>query len=373
MRHNAAVHHSLIYVVDDILSTVYSLCLFLEYQEYRVVQFSSGQAMLEVVHEQVPDLIFLDVMMPEMDGFEVCKRLKADERTRDIPVIFITVKSAQEDKLKGFDAGGVDYITKPFDPKEVLARVKAHLTIRKQQRQVEQLNASRNKFFSIISHDLRNLLYVPLGSLELLLEHLRSFSLEEIEERLKTVHQSTEHLFDLLENLLIWASLQRGAMVYTPRSFPITSIIEELFFLVQAQADHKDITLVKNVQQEVRVYADPNMLRTILRNLISNALKFSRPGGQISFQAVPRGDMVEIHISDTGVGIPQEKLESLFLLDPQRPSKGTAGERGTGLGLLLCKELIEQHGGTLSVESEVNNGATFTFTLKHGEKYEPQH
>lgn len=363
-----AIQHALIFVVDDVLSTVYSICLFLEFHEYRIVQFSSGPAMLEAIQEQIPDLILLDIMMPDMDGFEVCERLKADPRTRDIPVIFITVKSDQEDKLKGFDVGGVDYITKPFDTKEVLARVKAHLTIRKQQLQVEALNASRNKFFSIISHDLRNLLYVPLGSLELLLEHLRTFSLDEIEQQLLKIHRSTERLYDLLENLLIWASLQRGAMAYVPERVKLQELIDGILSLAQVQADQKGITLMNLVPENSILFADPNMLRTVLRNLISNALKFSQAEGSVKVVAIAHEQNVEVQISDTGIGIPQDKLDSLFRLDDQQSTKGTAGERGTGLGLILCKELIEHHGGRIWVESEIGQGTRFTFTIKKAEE-----
>ncbi len=361
---NIAIQHSLIFVVDDILPTVYALCLFLEFHKYRVKQFESGAAMLKAIQQQRPNLILLDIMMPDMDGFEVCERLKADNRTKDIPVIFITVKSDQENRLKGFDVGGVDYITKPFDTKEVFARVKAHLTIRKQHLQLEELNASKNKFFSILSHDLRNLLHVPLAAVELLVGHLRTFSPDELEQRLLKVQRSMERLYDLLENLLIWASLQRGAMSYVPKSVNFYELVDDIFSLAQEQAEQKGITLIRSVPEDIMLYADSNMLKTVLRNLTSNALKFSQPGGTVKVAVIAHDHDVDIQVSDTGVGIPRDMLDTLFRIDVQHSRQGTAGERGTGLGLILCKELIGQHGGTIWAESELDQGTTFTFRLK---------
>ena len=317
-----------------------------------------------------PDLILLDIMIPDLSGYEVCHQLKANERTRDIPVIFLSALHSSADKVNAFAAGGVDYITKPFQAEEVLARVKAHLTIRRQQQLIQEqcaalqtLNASKDTFFSIIAHDLRNPFSGFVSMTELLEQQLESWKPEQVKQVVSELRKSAERLFALLENLLTWSRLQRGVMEYRPEPAILCYLVERSVALLNQLATQKDIHLRNLIDPSILVFVDVAMMDTVMRNLISNALKFTPAGGSVTLSASQDDQLVAIAISDTGIGIPAEKIPLLFRIDAKYQRRGTAGEPGTGLGLKLCQELLERHGGQIRVESEVGKGACFTCTL----------
>ena len=206
----------------------------------------SGQETLDLMDTFFPDIILLDVMMPDMNGFETCRRLKDNEATKDIPVIFMTALSDTVDKLNGFEVGGVDYITKPFQHEEVLARVKAHLTIRNLQEDLRQkseelqkANASKDKFFSIIAHDLRSPFSGLLGITEIIIENIESYTRENIKDSIIKLKGSAERLFKLLENLLTWSRIQRGLIEHHPRPMDLQGIVAHNVLLFTSTADQK--------------------------------------------------------------------------------------------------------------------------------------
>ena len=174
---------------------------------------------------------------------------------------------------------------------------------------------------------------------------------------------TAEKLYALLENLLTWSRLQQGAITYTPEEFDLTDLVEDVVLLFTESAERKQITLKNECEDRLNVYADEAMINTVLRNLVSNALKFTHSGGSIRIFAHPTGQRVEIGVADTGTGIPLEDLPKLFRIDAQYTSTGTAGEAGTGLGLSLCQDLVTKHGSAIRVESKVGQGTTFRFTL----------
>lgn len=229
--------------------------------------------------------------------------------------------------------------------------------------QLAELNASKDKFFSIISHDLRSPFSVMMGQAQLLAANVDRYSQMELKAQLEKLSASADKLYTLLENLLTWSRLQRGAMVYTPEPFLLNEIIEDNLALFLSKAEQKDITLNSRLNAEMTVYADYQMVNTVLRNLVSNALKFTPAGGRITLSAQAQDGQVEITVRDTGVGIAPDDLAKLFRIDTQYTQMGTAGETGTGLGLSLCKDLVEKNGGRIWVESVVGQGATFRFTL----------
>jgi two-component system, sensor histidine kinase and response regulator len=366
-----------ILLVDDNLTNLKVLLECLEKSAFETLIAQSGESALRQVKYAQPDLILLDVMMPGIDGFETCRRLKEDSSTRDIPVIFMTALSEAVDKVTGFEAGGVDYITKPFQHEDVLARVKTHLTIRSLQqqlqdqntlleeknRQLKELNAAKDKFFSIIGHDLKSPFAALLGLTRAITEDGIEFSQEEIREVMEHLQSSTENLYTLLENLLSWARLQSGRMEFRPWHVKLADIVKQNLDLFHLNSQQKQIELDSSVAEELSVYVDKNMIDTVVRNLVSNALKFTHAGGRIEISAEQDEDFVEVAVSDTGTGIPEEDLPRLFRIDVKYKNSGTAGEEGTGLGLILCKDLIEKHGGGIRVESEVGEGSVFRFTL----------
>ncbi len=373
-----------ILVVDDVPENLHLLIQLLQAQGYKVYAAPNGARALASVRENPPDLMLLDVRMPEMDGYEVCKRIKADECTGDIPILFISGLHDLEDKVKGFAAGGVDYITKPFQAEEVLARVTTHLALRTLQqhmqhelgwhRQAEEdlrvlnqqlhaANASKDKFFSILAHDLRAPFTSLLGLPQAILENIETYSKNDIKKMVSLMYTSSERLYALLTNLLEWSRLERGLIECEPDALVLLEIVDRNLRLFASTASQKQITLHHRIQQGLIAYADENMVNTVLRNLLSNALKFTSAGGSIEVTASRNADMVEVAVSDTGVGIRAEEMESLFRLDIKFSTPGTAGENGTGLGFMLCKELVEKNGGTIRVESEPGKGTTVAFTL----------
>jgi signal transduction histidine kinase len=252
-------------------------------------------------------------------------------------------------------------VTKPLHYEEMLARINAHLTIRDQQR-LEALNASKDKFFSIIAHDLKSPVSGFLG-LASLLENIERLKPEQIQRLTRQFRQSAEHLLTLLENLLTWSRLQRGLIECHPDRVPVRRMVERNMTLLASPAGQKRITLSAEVPGNLEANADMNMIDTVIRNALSNAIKFTKPSGTITITAEPEGNMVRISIADTGVGIPAEKLATLFHIDAKTQREGTAGERGTGLGLLLCREFVEKNGGAITMESQVDQGSTLSFTV----------
>lgn len=229
---------------------------------------------------------------------------------------------------------------------------------------LQEANFTKDKFFSIIAHDLRSPFTSILGFTRLLNEEYDDFSNDERRMMIKQILSSTEITFQLLDNLLTWAKTQLGRTSFTPEYFDIESLILETVNLAAPQARIKGITLNVLMVEKTRVFADVNMVRTIFRNLISNAVKFSYEGGMVTVEAKMIDDKMRISVTDKGTGIEPKTLKALFCLDEKvTSSKGTANEKGTGLGLILCKEFVEKNGGTIAVESKIGEGSTFSFTL----------
>ena len=355
---------STILLVDDKPDNLDVLLAYLHDAQLRMLVAQSGEEAIHITERFLPDLILLDVMMPPgIDGFETCLRLKANDATREIPVIFITALSDVNDKIQGFQVGGVDYITKPLRHEEVLARVHTHLLLRQQRRQLEIENAAKNKFFSIIAHDLRG----PLHSIHELVkankELLERQEFDQIKKLLDLEYAATENLTKLLENLLTWARIQQGTIEFRPQTLNIGHLCRYTIEVLKPTAQQKQITLTSDFPGEALVLADMNMVETIVRNLVSNAIKFTPAGGNITISMQHAQHAVTIAITDTGIGIESDVLPKLFDIDRKYHRAGTAHEKGTGLGLILCKEFVERHGGTIQVKSELNHGSTFSFTL----------
>ena len=352
-----------ILIVDDNSTNLRVLVDYLRGCGYKTLVATSGERALTQLERNTPDLILLDVMMPGLDGFETCLRLKANPQTADIPVIFMTALSDTEHKVKGFTVGAVDYVTKPFQQEEVSARINAHLTIQRQKKQLADLNATKDKFFSVIGHDLRGPFTVLLGFSEIFADPKRDLTLQQRLRFGSLIHQSARNAYNLLENLLDWARLQRGVIEFEPVTLDIYTSIEECFSLVNHGALMKEIRLSHDVPRATYVNADPNMLNTIIRNLISNAIKFTSNGGAIDVHVTRKDEQLQVTVADTGVGISPADIEKLLSDMTSLSTTGTRGEQGTGLGLLLCREFITFHGGDLWIDSIEGEGSTFNFTL----------
>jgi two-component system sensor histidine kinase/response regulator len=229
---------------------------------------------------------------------------------------------------------------------------------------LHELNASKDKFFSIISHDLRGPFQALLGYSELIEETIDTASKDEIKSDIRKLQKTVEQLYALIENLLTWSTIQQGVIKYQLEEVELDQLVEPNLELFTPKAEQKQITLKNSITKGLIVHADSNMVNTILRNLISNALKFTPTGGiiEILTQSYHETD-IEITVSDSGIGIKPEDISKLFRIDIPHTNTGTDGEQGTGLGLNLCKDLVEKNGGNIWVESEVGKGTNFKFTL----------
>jgi signal transduction histidine kinase len=241
-------------------------------------------------------------------------------------------------------------------------REKVEIEVKKQALVLSQLNATKDKFFSLIAHDLRNPFNNIQGLSELILSELQNKNYENIAEYADYIMQSSKKTFELLENLLEWAKIQTGRLEANPEKFHILNIVRDNVSLLDEIASKKEIEILINEKLNPEVYADKNMIKTVIRNLITNALKFTPSKGKINININKENEFVRVGITDTGIGIQQEDLPKLFKIDANNTIKNNES-RGSGLGLILCKELIEINKGEIFVESEVGKGSTFYFTI----------
>lgn len=357
-----------ILMVDDHPRNLQVLGAILRKHEYSIAVARSGKDALDFTTTLIPDLILLDVMMPEMDGFEVCHRLKAQPETQDIPIIFVTALDTPQDKLRGFQEGGVDYITKPFHQDEVLARVKAHTTIRMQQKELleknrllEEANQTKNRLFSIIAHDLLG----PVSNVTEVLKLLSQGILgpdDQLDFTMGALKSSQQTLL-LLKNLLFWAKNQRSEIDFHPHLINLHILLHDNISLFEGMAKEKKLRFELHCEQGITCFADENMLTTITRNLLSNAIKYTPEGGWVNITAQTLDQMTEIVVEDNGIGIDREDIDRI--LDPlvHFSTPGTNYEKGTGLGISLCVDFIRRHGGDLTIESEPGHGSRFVATI----------
>lgn len=360
----------LILIVDDIAKNIQLLGKVLDNQGYGVVAVTDSDRVLQTAKKHEPDLILLDIMMPGKSGYEVCEELKADQDLSDIPIIFLTARSEEEDVIKGLNLGGSDYVTKPFNSGELLARIKTHLSLKRardqviqQQQKLQELTKTKEKLYSIIAHDLKGALFGISGLAEILQSDLDEQDVDnQIVEHIALIHQSAHSANQILENLLSWTRMQGGEMDMDPKEFSLSKCIEDCIDLYQIQAKKKQVDLLFE-GGDAMLYADRQMISTIFRNLISNAIKFSDNGDRIFIEIDSNSDVRKVMVKDEGLGMPEDIRRNIFNPQDRPKREGTEREKGTGLGLLLCKEFVEMHNGEISVESEPGQGTQFEVIL----------
>ncbi|MDQ7826729.1 MAG: hybrid sensor histidine kinase/response regulator [Candidatus Eremiobacteraeota bacterium] len=374
---------SIILIVDDVPGNLEILGSLLSEAGFEISVATNGMQALTAAVKAPPALILMDVSMPEMDGYSACERLKANPLTADIPIIFLTAHSGESEIVRGFEAGGVDYITKPFKSAELMARILTHLELRQSRERIrhqndalmeinEKLarseeglllaNSMKDKFFSILAHDLKNPVTLFYQVSTLLLE--KDMLDEESSLRyLRSLHDAASNLRNLLDNLLTWARSQAGRIDFEPSPQRIAPLAREVLSLLAPGARQKGISVTMEIADDTAATFDENMVGTVLRNLISNAIKFTSEGGAVTLAVEKRGDFLALSVTDTGIGMTVADLGKLFRIDVHQSTIGTGREKGTGLGLILCKEFVEKHGGTIEVQSEPGRGSIFTFTL----------
>lgn len=302
----------------------------------------------------VPDLILLDVIMPDINGYEVCRQLKGDDRICDVPVIFLTAKGDSEDVLTGFNAGAVDYVPKPFVPAELVARVRTQLYIRRQ-------NSFRKEMLHVLCHDLLN----PFGAMVSCIDVIEDFSMYlKFRDSLKSLAQTGIDIIGLSRHL---RNLEDKSLKTDETPSPLRSLVEKSYVAVQEQYERKNVIFINAVGPDVMVKVERNyFVDLVLANLLSNAVKFSTPGNKVVISAVRTGGLVQLDCRDEGVGMPEAICRDLF--DIRRPTNrpGTEGETGNGLGLPLSAKIVDQLGGQMLVWSEVGKGTLMRVELPDG-------
>ncbi|MFW6212016.1 MAG: response regulator [Spirochaetota bacterium] len=352
-----------ILIVDDNTNNLGVLYRYLDDVGFTVLVSQDGERAVHLAAHQQPDLILLDIMLPGIDGFETCRQIKANAETTDIPIIFISALTDVQDKVRGFQAGGVDYVTKPFNQEEVLARINAHVTIKRQREELDALNDTKDRLFSVIGHDLRGPFMGLLGALELLRDSSNEMDSETTHELIENLYGSAEKTYHLLENLLEWSKSQQRLVEVTPHAVGLRSLVEENAQIFGAAARQKSVSVHIDIPPDIEVFADRDMISTVVRNLINNAIKFTASDGGVTVTAHRADELVVVVVEDTGIGIAAEEADRIFSMDGSFSKRGTEGETGSGLGLLLAKDYVVRNGGTIDVESEPGRGSRFRITL----------
>lgn len=394
-----------ILLVDDSEDNLMSMEIVLEQGGYSLFKATSGKDALKILlKEDDFTLILLDVKMPIMDGYETAELIYQRDKLRHIPIIFITGQDYEETAIfKGYKAGAVDYIRKPFNPAILRSKVavfaelyKKNLLLQKQDEELRKingdlvklnqelenrvkertnqletvnselknLNSSKDKFLSVISHDLRNPLTALLTSSAKLNENPGSLNDKQIKQLSGIIHRTSNKILQQLNEVVEWAKEQREKTNFNPKKLHLFKAIEESVELLRPNAVQKKIKLENKTPHQIFVKADGLMLRSILQNLVTNAIKFTPDGGHVRLGAEQEEGMIGIYIQDTGIGMNPEIKDHLFSRTYTTATvSGTNNEIGSGLGLLLVQDFVAQHGGTISVESEHGKGTTFRFTV----------
>jgi len=374
---NDIISDSKILIVDDQPANLSILFEYLTEFNAHIMLIQEPEEALKISESKCPDIILLDIIMPEMNGYDVCRKLKENEKTFHIPVIFMSGLSETEDIVKGFDAGGVDFIVKPLRKEEVLSRIATHLRICRTEKELKKqslmlievndtlkaINETKDKMLSIISHDIRT----PIGNIvsfvDMILSDYDFYDMEKIRAYLDIIKFSASSCYHLIDNLLKWAFIQKKQLKPNPRIIDLKELTLEMISFFSNSADKKDIKLKSEIFKDIKVWADEEMIKTIIRNLISNAIKFTNKSGRIIINAAVKEGFVEFSVSDNGVGIEDERLEKIFNKKDFATTYGTENEKGSGLGLILCSDFIELNDGKIWVESEAGKGSNFIFTL----------
>ena len=358
-------------VVDDVQTNVLLLKALLSKDGYGILVANNGQEALEVIRNENPDLILLDVMMLGMDGFEVAERLKSEEYRCEIPIIFLTALDDTQSIVNGFKLGAGDFISKPFRKEELMVRIKHQLSLVAARRIIEEKNeelrktiAGRDKMYSVIAHDLRS----PMASMKMLLNTIM-MSVEkdkidpDIFDMLEMSNKTSEEVFSLLDNLLKWTKSQLGKLTVIPQKLDISGLADGVVEVMNSVAEVKHIKLIRTDHESFFVYVDIEMIKSVLRNLISNAVKFSNPDSEIKVGIKAEDGKVIVSVTDSGKGIKKEDQHKLLKDSTHFTTYGTNSEEGSGLGLLLCRDFARKNGGELWFESEENLGSVFSFSL----------
>ncbi|MFZ5942282.1 MAG: hybrid sensor histidine kinase/response regulator [Bacteroidota bacterium] len=360
----------IILIVDDDVENLRLLGNLLRDHQYRIALAKSGSEAISMVRASNPSLILLDVMMPDIRGYEVCRQIKKLEGAEDIPVIFLTARTDREDILEGLRAGGVDYLSKPFNSEELLLRIDNHISLRnarrtviQQARELKKLNVLKDQVFSVISHDMK----APLASIQMLLDYLSGINPadqpELLNDTMSLIRDSTNETLLMLENLLHWSRGFKEDQSPDPAMFYPSDIIRQCLLLTDNMIRKKNITIKLVGMNDYLALSDEESYKIVFRNLLNNAIKFSPAGGEIEVLLEKTNRWIYTEIRDKGKGVNPEKKDLIFSDSAYISERGTEGEKGTGLGLKICNMLVKKQGGEIGINEKWIEGASFRFSI----------
>ncbi len=361
-------------------------------EEYSIEVAENGDEAIEIFEEYLQNsieipVVIADFIMPGMKGDELLEKIFL--RRPDTRNILLTGQASIQGVSNAVNKANLyRYISKPWDKDDLILTIREALrsyeqekTILKQNeelkelnigletkveqrtKELKELNATKDKFFSIIAHDLKNPFNTMLGFSELMMFNLDAYDKEQILEFINVIHSTSKKAYSLLENLLEWSRSQTGRIELKPEKIDLSNLTEENISLVHGIANNKDIKIINEVIKDTAAYADLNMINTVIRNLLTNALKYTAKGGTVKISSEAHDGVVKISIKDNGIGIKEEDLGKLFRIDANFSTPGTEDEEGTGLGLILCKEFIQKNNGKIEAKSRLGEGSEFSFTL----------
>ena len=358
-----------ILMIDDNPVNLQVLTGMIKQSGWRPRPVTSGRLGLQAARNEPPDLVLLDVNMPDMDGYGVCEQLKADARLADIPVIFVSALGETPDKVRGFQVGGVDYMTKPFQLDEVKARVTAHLELRRQRlllqsslaklRETERL---RDSLVHMIVHDLRSPLSAITAYLDLLSEEAKKRLGAESQEDIASAMRAARNMARMINGILDVSKMEAQAMSLDLRECDLVQVVGQSLDDLESLVGNRRLSFARPTTPAT-VLVDKEIVARILQNFLANALRFTPGSGEIRLGIAVEADHTRVFVSDTGPGIPPSLRDSIFDKFVQASGSAQDRTRGTGLGLAFCKLAVEAHGGRIGVDSEPGKGSTFWFTL----------
>ncbi|MBX3081526.1 MAG: HAMP domain-containing histidine kinase [Anaerolineae bacterium] len=354
-----------ILIVDDQPELTDILSVTLAKRGYAVDCVYDGEQALVWLRSNTPDLILLDVAMPRLDGYEVCRTIKADNRLKDIPVIFISAMQDIGVKQQAFKVGGVDYITKPYQREEVLARVRTHLDLRRRQVELEHIHQLKDDVLRMVSHDLKNPLSAILNAQKLLNMTLREplRTNGTARESLEIIERNVGKMLSLIRDLIDMARIEGNIDMHLEPVQVNSYLLKHLNeFKLEAKGKNIDLRLV-SPPDGVQVWLSPLRFGQVLTNLLSNAIKYTPDGGIVELAAGIEGNDFVLAVRDNGLGIPDEALPHLFEKFYRVPTEAHLEQTGTGLGLSIVKSIVDQHNGRVYVDTEYGKGTTFTVSI----------
>ena len=357
---------TVILVVDDVPQNIQVVGTMLREAGYSIMPATSGAAALQRLQRKLPDLILLDLMMPDMDGLAVCRLLKADPATQHIPIIFLTASNEMSHLVQGFEVGAVDYVTKPFNPPELLARVRTHLELKHSRdvivrcgNELQQLNEEKNEFMGVVAHDLKNPLSAIQGYAEIILEESAGGNAQ-VQDCADRIRNTVGRMTEMVRNLLDTNRIERGEMQLNLASTELVALLASVVDSHRPRAAAKQQTIhLQNEDPPVMAWIDPNVMVQVLENLLSNAVKYSPTGKNIHVRLKQSSESIRIEVQDEGPGLSSEDRKKLFGKFARLSAKPTAGEHSTGLGLSIVKKMVEAMKGQVWCESLAGQGAVF--------------